>query len=256
VDQRLVVAVLVDGRELQVAVQVQPSVASVEALGQRDVLVAAPLVQRDRVLVELLQRASLDPSGEGQGSDQHERRGADQRAERDLSPSRQRPAEQRQHDDARERVDHADGQRGADLAQRGQDQEREGQARHDRPQVVGGQQISHGGPDRLRAGALEEHHEQRDLRADEQPTSEAVASIAGWYRSSQAKATYSPRADRPPASATSASTTRKASTGRPCSGLVSRLPRPIVVTKVARTSDVCSTVLPISAVPSAIRISS
>jgi hypothetical protein len=59
VDERLVVAVLVDRGELQVAVEEQPHVGSAadgERLGDDDVLVVAPLGGDDRVVVEGLAR--------------------------------------------------------------------------------------------------------------------------------------------------------------------------------------------------------
>ena len=85
VDQRLVVAVLVDRGELQVAVEEQPHVgpaADRQRLGDDDVLVVAALGGDDRVVVEGLAGRHLEPPG------QHQRHHQDGRGPRPAWPRR------------------------------------------------------------------------------------------------------------------------------------------------------------------------
>jgi hypothetical protein len=76
--------------------------------------------------------------------------------------------EQHEHDErAGHRVDHADEQRAARLAEQRQQQEREREPAHERADVVRGEQVRGGRAGVLAADPLQQRHQQRDLRADE-----------------------------------------------------------------------------------------
>jgi hypothetical protein len=165
--ERLVVAVLVDRGELQVAVEEEAHVVAAHRLGQDDLLVLGAHVQRDRVVVERLPRARLERPGDHR----HRGDGDDHRAERARQRPRawprQRRAQRPQHDAARDRVDRAERERGLDLTDAREDQQRERQADRERPDVVGGQQRADRPPGLLAPQRREHRRQQRQLGADE-----------------------------------------------------------------------------------------
>ena len=156
VHERLVVAVLVARGELQVAVEKQPQVVGL-ALRQHDLLVLRALDEHDPVVEQALARRDLEVVGRRR----RDRQG-DQDGERQQQPGAAQAREQADGD-PRERVQRPDRERRLDLPEQRQQQEREAHARDDGAEVVGGEQVGDRRTRRLRARALQQHEQQRDL---------------------------------------------------------------------------------------------
>ena len=152
VHERLVVAVLVLGGELQVPVDEQAQVAVARVPGQDDLLVARALEAHHRIVEQVLARGHLEPARGERGAAEHDEHAHG--SQRQHGPPRS--PEQRHHHEPGAGVERPDRQRGLDLPEPGQQQEREADPRDHRAQVVGRQQVGHRGarrPARARAGA-------------------------------------------------------------------------------------------------------
>ncbi|CAM5294781.1 hypothetical protein SMICM304S_05268 [Streptomyces microflavus] len=169
VDQRLVVAVLVAGADPQPAVQIEAEGFAVGA-GQDDLLHPGLHGDPHLVPVDRLPRRPLEvvdqERGGGQDGD-HREVGQDQepaRAGGEVAP--EHPQDQRP---AGRRVDRAGEQRAGELPQHRQQQEGEGQPADERAHVIGGEEVRHRPARVLPVDALDQGHQQGDLRADQHP---------------------------------------------------------------------------------------
>jgi hypothetical protein len=167
--QRLVVAVLVDARELQPAVQVELETG--RAARHDDALVGRRLGQDDVVAVERRLAAARDRA---RGAEQrHERREHQRRARPQPARVRQSRGEDPGAPQADERVDEAEADRARDHADVRHEDQREGEADDQRADVV---EAEHLGDQVLELElVLEDPQEQRDLEADQRPDEEDLA---------------------------------------------------------------------------------
>ena len=172
-DEGLVVPVLVDRGELQVPVEIEAGVTGAQGLGDDDLLVVGALGDDDGVAVEALPRRHLDVVGE----DPHDGEAADdedeEAGEQDPGAAGHLGAEEPEDDeDADDGVGDADRERPLRQPEEGEEDEREGESADEAPDVVGGEEIGDGARGPLRPDALDELHEQGDLRADERSDEE------------------------------------------------------------------------------------
>ncbi len=149
---------------------------SAHRAGQHDLLVAAALGVHHRVTVELLAGGHLEVVG---GHPRVPEKQADHdggRAQRGPRPPAEFGAEHGEDErHTGDRVHRAHHERALELAEDRDQQEREGEPAEQRAHVVGGEQVGHRAARGLLPDALQHHHEQRDLRADQQAEHERGA---------------------------------------------------------------------------------
>lgn len=127
----------------------------------------------DRVPVQLLARRHLDVVGQDVHRGEHGQDGRDtaQQAGAD-DPPRLAAEDPQDHPAPGDGVDRAHHQRALQLPEGGQEQQREAQPADERADVVRGEQVRDGAARLLPPDPLEHRHQQRDLRADQQPHGE------------------------------------------------------------------------------------
>ncbi|ESU49527.1 hypothetical protein P376_2490 [Streptomyces sp. HCCB10043] len=169
VHQRLVVAVLVAGADPQPAVQIEAEGVPVGA-GHHDLL--HPGLHGDPHLVPVHRppRRPLEIVDQRRGGGQHrDHRDVDQDEEPAGAGAEVAPEHPQHERPARRRVDRAGEQGAGQLPQHRQQQKGEREPADQRAHVVGGEEIGDGPARVLPVDALDQRHQQRDLRADQHP---------------------------------------------------------------------------------------
>ncbi len=173
VDQRLVVAAFVAATDPQAAVEEEVERTAVGSAGDDDLLDVGLDRHAHLTPVHRAPRSPFEVVDEYGGRGEDAEHGDVGDHQQPAGAAREVPPEQAEDERAaHDGVDRTGDQGRGQLAQQGQEKEREGQAADERSDVVRGEQVGHRSARVLAPDALDQLHQQRDLGADEQADGE------------------------------------------------------------------------------------